>query len=600
MQGDLEAVGLVGRYLGVAQRRPREDVGGRADALPQRDGASGRAEGLIAVELPLRPVLRAGLGAAGVVVAGEDDRCLQSARQVPEARQRCAVGGHLRQQVGQQALLLIRGRRRHPIEVDPVGLDIADLGAEEHVVGADRHGVGIGESVALLAGPRRVALAGVDDRPGQVVGEGGGLPAAGADVADRDRRVGRRRAGVVVEARDRAGAAERVAVGGVVELHQVGGDACPRRLAGVDLQVGVAQPGRPGRGNPQQWRERGVRTHGDELAPALHPVRHQRRLRPAQPSRGEHDDARAAQRLGAQAADVDGGELVEALRAQDLRVVTRERVTPARHDENRAAGRRLHRRACSRGRQRRDQAHGHRRPTTTPSRSSDDVPDHARCRHPVLPHRRVVGSRAVARDPGDRRTTNQRPRGRGAFDPAARLSTVNGGGTVASGARTAVRATANRRAEGGRRIGRPHRGDRNRTPWSPAATHVAPPASKSPTLTLGARPMSAGRPRSPGAHGEVNGPPSESSEPELRPTAWQTAVVQSAAPLPGIAWRACRRPGLTTCFCVTVPAHPRAGPIKPLPHSKESGRLCTCWARSTPRLWVGPATRRWRLVRPRG
>ena len=45
---------------------------------------------------------------------------------------------HLLDQVGEQALLLVGLRDRDLVEVDPVGLDVPGLGAEEEIVGADR------------------------------------------------------------------------------------------------------------------------------------------------------------------------------------------------------------------------------------------------------------------------------------------------------------------------------------------------------------------------------------------------------------------------------------------------------------------------------
>ena len=47
------------------------------------------------------------------------------------------------------------------------------------------------QAVALVARPRRVALARVDDRAREVVREGRGLAAGGADVAQRHGRVRR-------------------------------------------------------------------------------------------------------------------------------------------------------------------------------------------------------------------------------------------------------------------------------------------------------------------------------------------------------------------------------------------------------------------------
>ena len=161
-----------------------------------------RAVCLVAVEAP-------GGAAVAVVVAGHHDRRLLVARQEPEARQRPAVAVHLPDQVREQVLLLVGLRDRDLVEVHPVGLGIAGGMPEEQVVGADRR-----RAVALLAGPRRVALARLDDRLGEVVGERGGVAAVAADAAHRHRGVGGRRVRVRVEAGDRLGAAVcRVAVG---------------------------------------------------------------------------------------------------------------------------------------------------------------------------------------------------------------------------------------------------------------------------------------------------------------------------------------------------------------------------------------------------
>ena len=60
-----------------------------------------------------------------MVVAGHDDDGLLPLREVPEARQRLAVQVALEDQVREQALLLVRLRDRHLVEVDPVGLRVA-------------------------------------------------------------------------------------------------------------------------------------------------------------------------------------------------------------------------------------------------------------------------------------------------------------------------------------------------------------------------------------------------------------------------------------------------------------------------------------------
>ena len=127
VQGDLEALAVVGGGLRVGERRAGIDVGGAAHALPVGDRAARRAVGLVLVEAP------AG-AAVAVVVAGHHDGRLLAAREVPEPRQRLAVAVHLLDQVGQQPLLLVGLRDRDLVEVDPVGLDVAGLGAEEEVV----------------------------------------------------------------------------------------------------------------------------------------------------------------------------------------------------------------------------------------------------------------------------------------------------------------------------------------------------------------------------------------------------------------------------------------------------------------------------------
>ena len=180
MQRDLESGALIGLRLGVGQLGRREDVGGRAHAFPVRHRAVRRAVGLVGVELPRRP-------AVAVVVAGEHDGRLAAARQVPEARQRRAVEVHLRDEVGQQALLLVGLRDRDLAHVQPV--------AEEQVVGADR----LGLAVALLPCPGDVALARADHRAREVVGECGGLPAGRPHAAQGDGGGGGRRVGVGVQ-----------------------------------------------------------------------------------------------------------------------------------------------------------------------------------------------------------------------------------------------------------------------------------------------------------------------------------------------------------------------------------------------------------------
>ncbi len=159
-----------------------------------------------------------------VVVAAHHDGRLLVARQEPEARQRLAVQVHVLDQVRQQPLLLVGLGYRDLAQVDPVGLDVALFGTEEEVIGADRS-----DAVALVPGPRGVALSGVDDRLGEVVGKGGGLSSVRPDTAKRHGGVRGGGVGAGVEGGDRLGAARRVAVGRAVELDRLADDAGARR-----------------------------------------------------------------------------------------------------------------------------------------------------------------------------------------------------------------------------------------------------------------------------------------------------------------------------------------------------------------------------------
>ena len=145
---------------------------------------------------------------------------------------------HLQNQVGEQALLLVGLRNRDLGEVDPVG--------EEQIVGADRR-----RAVAFLSGPGRVALTRVDDRARQIVGECRRLAAVAADAAQRDGRIGGRRRRARVQRRQLGRAAERVAVGGAVELNGLGDDSGSGTRSG-DQQIGVAERRPGGRSGPSR------------------------------------------------------------------------------------------------------------------------------------------------------------------------------------------------------------------------------------------------------------------------------------------------------------------------------------------------------------
>ena len=171
VQRDLEPLALEGGGLGVRDRGARVDVGGAAHALPVGHRAAGRDCRASCV------LLEAADGAAvAVVVPGHHHRRLLVSWQEPEPGQRLLLQVHLLDQVGQQVLLLVGLGDGDLVQVDPVGLDVPGLGAEEEIVGADQLAPAHG-AVALVPRPGRVALARLDDRAGEVVGEGRGVTA---------------------------------------------------------------------------------------------------------------------------------------------------------------------------------------------------------------------------------------------------------------------------------------------------------------------------------------------------------------------------------------------------------------------------------------
>ena len=136
---------------------------------------------------------------------------------------------HLLDEVGQQPLLLVGLRDRDLVQVDPVGLDVTGLSPKNRSSERDRRR----DAVALVAGPGRVALARVDDRPREVVGEGRGLTAVRADAAQGHGRIRGRGGALRVERRERGRAVERVPIGGAVELDRLADDARRRAPARV-------------------------------------------------------------------------------------------------------------------------------------------------------------------------------------------------------------------------------------------------------------------------------------------------------------------------------------------------------------------------------
>ena len=112
-----------------------------------------------------------------------------------------------------------------------------------------------------------------------------------------------------------------VAVGGAVELDGLPDDSLPGSGPGVDLQVRLGE-GRVRRAEEaEQARELPVRAHRDQVASRVDPVLEHRDLGAAQGHLAEDGDVVFGEDRGVHRLEVEGGEGVEALRAQDLGVV---------------------------------------------------------------------------------------------------------------------------------------------------------------------------------------------------------------------------------------------------------------------------------------
>ena len=132
VQRDLEALRRVGGGLRVRERRVRVDVRRRAHALPVGDRAAGRAGGHVAGRSGRR-CRRCAWSSPVITTAAFSPRGRYQKR---GSGVRSRV--HQRDQVRQQPLLLVGLRDRDLVQVDPVGLQVAGLGAEEQVVRAGR------------------------------------------------------------------------------------------------------------------------------------------------------------------------------------------------------------------------------------------------------------------------------------------------------------------------------------------------------------------------------------------------------------------------------------------------------------------------------
>ena len=254
-------------------RRAREDVRRRADALPVRRPSS--RPGSSALKRSNWPV-----GAAvGVVVAGHDDGRLLAARQVPEARQRHAVGVHLRDQVGQQPLLLVGLRDRDLVQVDPVGLMSRPPRRRGRPSGSARRA----RPSRFCPAQAGIALARVDDRAREVVGERRGLRRRRRCAASRP-GLRRRRARARVERRD-ASRPRRVQRSAVPWNCIVSPVMPAARLRPADSRCRGRRCREP---RPSRPASAGVGTHRDQVAAARDPGARARR-----PARRSGRSARA-------------------------------------------------------------------------------------------------------------------------------------------------------------------------------------------------------------------------------------------------------------------------------------------------------------------
>ena len=112
-----------------------------------------------------------------MVIVGHDNYGLFATWEIPEARQRFAVGVHGADHIRQQPLLLVGLWDGHLCEIDPVRL----VAAIEQIIRAN---YAVGDCrVAVLSSPIGVTLARIHNRPRQVERPGCRLPAIAADTA---------------------------------------------------------------------------------------------------------------------------------------------------------------------------------------------------------------------------------------------------------------------------------------------------------------------------------------------------------------------------------------------------------------------------------
>ncbi len=256
-----------------------------------------------------------------VVIRGEDHGRTVILREVPEARQWLPVDVHVRDQVGEKALLLVGLRNGQFRVVDPVRLRVGRLVAEEQVVRADdavvrrrRQG-----PVPVVTDPCWVALARVDDRGRKVKGERSCLATEQPHRMQRHRRMCGGGAGVGVQRCQPRSPVQRVQRSGTVELHAAAMDAAARDRHRIDAEVAVRQ-GVTTAVDAEQRVEIRVRIHRDQVTACADPIAQHRRLDRRDGHAREYHDVVGREERWRHRRDVRDKEGVQALGTQDLRV----------------------------------------------------------------------------------------------------------------------------------------------------------------------------------------------------------------------------------------------------------------------------------------
>ncbi len=260
----LGGIGLNFGVFGRSRDKIHHQINALAHAFPILHRTAGWVVGIQLVEaVIIQAVIH---HVISVVIGGHHHHCFFIAREVPEARQGLFIQIHRENHIRQQALLLVGLRNGDFIQVDPIGLRVAQFVAVEQICRA-----GGDDAISVIARPARVALPGEDDRAGQVVGEHGGLPAINSHVNHGHGWAGGGGKGIGVKRGEIGSAAQRVAVCRAVILNGLIDDS-RAGAASVDQQVALAERGAPGRRNAEQGGQARVGAHGNQIAAIRHPV----------------------------------------------------------------------------------------------------------------------------------------------------------------------------------------------------------------------------------------------------------------------------------------------------------------------------------------